>query len=108
MEGDESLDPLLGAQVFVPYTEGVYPGVVTSVVGGARGRVWVEHPGEKDMFRVERRLLYASHASTLTHWEQQKAAVAAKKAAKAKKKPNPKPDAHPPAEPAPNPAKPDP
>ena len=37
LEGDESLEPLLGAQVFVPYTEGVYPGVVTWVVGGGRG-----------------------------------------------------------------------
>ena len=110
LEGDESPDPPLGAQVFVPYTEGVYPGVVTSVVGGggAGGRVWVKHPREKAMFRVERHVLYASHASTLTHWEQQKVAAAAKKAAKAKKAPNPKPDANPPAEPAPKPAKPDP
>ena len=37
LEGDESPNPLLGAQVFVPYTEGVYPGVVTLVVGGAGG-----------------------------------------------------------------------
>ena len=70
LEGDESPNPLLGAQVFVPYTEGVYPGVVTLVVGEGRGGcVWVEHPGEKEMFRVERHLLYASHASALTHWE---------------------------------------
>ena len=34
LKGDESPDPLLGEQAFVPYTEGVYPGVVTSVVGG--------------------------------------------------------------------------
>ena len=108
LEGDESLDPLLGEQVYVPYTDGVYPGVVTSVVGGARGRVWVEHPGEKEMFRVERHLLYASHAAAVTHWEQRKAAAAGKKAAKAKKKPNPKPDADPPAEPAPKPPKPEP
>ena len=71
LEGDESLDPLLGEQVYVPCTDGVYPGVVTSVVGGgAGGRVWVEHPGEKEMFRVERHLLYASHAAAVTHWEQ--------------------------------------
>ena len=31
------LNPLLGEQVYVPYTDGVYPGVVTSVVGGAGG-----------------------------------------------------------------------
>ena len=60
------------------------------------------------MFRVERHLLYASHAAPVTHWEQHKAAVAAKKATKAKKKPNPKPDADPPAEPAPKPVKLDP
>ena len=60
------------------------------------------------MFRVERHMLYASHASIVTHWEQQKVAVAAKKAAKAKKKPNPKREADPPANPAPKPAKPDP
>ena len=60
------------------------------------------------MFRVERHLLYASHASALNHWEQHKALGAAKKAANAKKKPNPKPDADPSAEPRPKPAKPDP
>ena len=108
LEGDESPDPLLGEQVYVPYTDGVYPGVVTSVAAGQGGRVWVEHPGEKEMFRVERHLLYASDAAAVTHWEQQKAAAAGKKAAKAKKKPNPKPDADPPAEPAPKPAKPEP
>ena len=37
LEGDESPDPQLGAQLYVPYTDGVYPGVVTSVVGGAGG-----------------------------------------------------------------------
>ena len=37
LEGDESPDPLLGGQVYVPYTDGVYPGVVTSVVGGGGG-----------------------------------------------------------------------
>ena len=52
LEGDESRDPLLGERVYVPYTDGLYPGFVTSVVGGAGGRVWVEHPREKDMFRV--------------------------------------------------------
>ena len=31
LEGDESPDPLLGEQVYVPETDGVYPGVVTSV-----------------------------------------------------------------------------
>ena len=93
----------------MPYTDGVYPGVATSVVGGGGGvTVWMEHLGEKEMFRVERHLLYASHTAALTHWEQQKAAAAGKKAAKAQKKPNPKPDADPPAEPAPKPAKRDP
>ena len=37
LEGDESPDPLLGEQVYVPYTDGVYPGVVTSVAAGAGG-----------------------------------------------------------------------
>ena len=77
MEGDESHDPLLGEQVYVPYTDGVYPGVVTSVVAGAGGRVWVEHTGEKEMFRVERHLLHASHTAAVAHWENQKAAKAA-------------------------------
>ena len=108
LEGDESGDPLLGDQVYVPYTNGVYPGVVTSVVGGAGGESLGGTPREKEMFRVERHLLYASHVAAVTHWEQQKAAAAGKKAAKAKKKPNPKPDADPPAEPAPKPAKPEP
>ena len=67
----------------------------------------MEHPGEKEIFRVERHLLYAYHAAALTHWEQQKAAAAGKKAVKAKIKPNPKPDGDPPAEPAPMPAKPE-
>ena len=105
LEGDESPDPLFGEQVYVPHTNGVYPAVVTLVATGHGGRVRVEHPGEKEMFRVERHLLYASHAAAVTHWEQQKAAPAGKKAAKAKKKPNLIPDANPPAEPAPKPAK---
>ena len=83
-------------------------GLQPQLWGGGGGRVWVEHPGEKEMFRVERHLLYVSHATTITHWGQQKAAAAGKKAAKAKKKPNPKLDADPPAEPAPKPAKPEP
>ena len=108
MEGDESPDPLLGEHVYVPYTDGVYPGVVTWVAAGQGGRLWVEHPGEKEMFRVERHLMDASHAAPLTHWEQQQAAAAGKKAAKStKKNPNPKPDADLPAEPAPKPAKPE-
>ena len=37
LEGDEAPDPLLGEQVYVPYTDGVYPGVATSVVGGGGG-----------------------------------------------------------------------
>ena len=105
MEGDQSPDPLLGEQVYVPYTDGVYPWVVTSVLAGQGGRVSVDHPGEKEMFRVERHLLCACHAAAVTHWEQHKAAVAGKKAAKGKKKPHPKPDANPPGEPAPKPPK---
>ena len=101
MEGAESPDPLLGEQVHVPYTDGVYFGLVTSVAAGQGERVWVEHPWEKEIVGVERHLLYASHAAAVTHWEQQKAAAAGKKAAKAKKKPNPKTDANPPAEPSP-------
>ena len=37
LEGDESPGPLLGEQVFVPYPDCVYPGVVTSVVAGGGG-----------------------------------------------------------------------
>ena len=109
LEGDESPEPLLGEQVSVPYTDGVCRGVVTSVVGwgGGGGRVWLEHPGEKEMFWVERHMLYASHAALGSHREQQNAAAAGKKAAKAKKKPNPKSDGDPPAKPAPKPAKPE-
>ena len=66
--------------------------------------MWVEHLGEKEMFQVERHLLYASHAAAVTHGEQQKAAPTGKKAAKAKQKPNPKLN----AEPAPKAAKPEP
>ena len=108
MEGDESPYPLLGEQVSVPHTDGVYPGVVTLVVGGAGGTVWVEHLGEKEMFRVERHLLYASHGAAVTYREQQKAAAASKKAASAEKNPNPKLYADPPAGPAPKPTKPEP
>ena len=54
----------------MPYPNGVYPGVVSSVVAGGGGeKVWVEYPGEKEMFRVERHLLYATHAAAMTHWE---------------------------------------
>ena len=65
----------------------------------------MEHRGEKEMFRVERHLLYASRASAVSHWERQKAVAAGKKAHKAKKKPNPKRDADPAPEPAPKPPK---
>ena len=93
LEWDERPDPPLGAQVFVPHTEGVYPWVVTSVVGGGGARVSVRHPREKGMFRVERHPLCASHASVVTHWVLQKVVVAATKAAKAKRKAYPKSDA---------------
>ena len=53
-------------------------GVLTVVVGVAGGRVWVEHLREKEIFRVQRHLLYASHAAAVTHWGQQKAAAAGK------------------------------
>ena len=69
LEGDDSPDPLLGEQVYVPYNDDVYPGVVTSVAAGQGGRVWVEHTGEKEMFRVERHVLYASHVAAVTPWE---------------------------------------
>ena len=105
LEGDQSPDALLGEEVYVPYTDGVHVGVVTSVVGRAGRRVWVEHPGEKETFWDERHLMYSSYAAAVTHWEQRKAASAGKKAAKAKKKPKPKPDADPPAEPPTKPAK---
>ena len=48
--------------------------------------------------------LHGGSLRAVTHWEQQKAAAADKKAAK--KKPKPKSDAEPPAKPAPKPAKP--
>ena len=92
----------------MPYTDAVHSGVATSVVEGAGGRVWVEHPGEKEIFRIERHLLYALHAAAVTHCELQKAAAAGKKAAKAKKKANPKSDVDTPAEPALKPTKPEP
>ena len=47
LEGDASPYPLLGEHVYVPYTDGVYPDVVTLVVGGAGGRVWVETQGKR-------------------------------------------------------------
>ena len=53
----------------------------------------MEHPEEKEMFRVERHVLFAFHVAAVTHWEQRKAAAAGKKSAKAKKKHNPKSDA---------------
>ena len=37
LEGGEPPDPLLFAQGVVPYTDGVYLGVVTSFVGGGGG-----------------------------------------------------------------------
>ena len=44
LEGDDSPDPLLGEKVYVPYTDGVYREVVTSVVGGRRGECgWDSH-----------------------------------------------------------------
>ena len=39
LAGDESPDLVLGEQVYVPYTDGVYPGVVTSVLGGGGGEM---------------------------------------------------------------------
>ena len=103
LEGDESPDSLLGA-----LHRWCLPGGCNLGCGGVGGRVWVEHPGEKEMFRIEKHLFYDSHAAAVTHWEQQKAVAAGKKAAKAKKKPNPKTDADPPAEPVSKPAKPEP
>ena len=41
---------------------GLHEGVVTLAVGGHPNLVWVEHLGETKMFRVERHLIYASHA----------------------------------------------
>ena len=38
LEEDESPDLVLSQKVYVPYTDGVYRGVVTSVVGGEGGR----------------------------------------------------------------------
>ena len=50
LEGDESPHPLLGEHVFVPYTAGVYPGVVTSVVeGGRRESVGGTPRGKRDV-----------------------------------------------------------
>ena len=75
LEGDESPDPLLGEQVYVPYTDGVYPGTVILVVGGGGGGESVGGTGKKEILRVERHVLYTSHAAAVTHWEQQKAAA---------------------------------
>ena len=83
---------------------GVRPACAWGIVGGGVG---VAHPGEQEMSRVERHLLYASHASTAHHWEHQKAAAIANKDSNAKKEPNPKQDGDPPAEPPHKPAQPD-
>ena len=43
LEEDELPDALLCEQVYVPYSDGVYPGVVTSVVeggGSVGGKLW--------------------------------------------------------------------
>ena len=50
LEGDESRDPLLGEQVYVPYTDGVYPRVVTSVVGGRSGVCGCNTQGKRRCF----------------------------------------------------------
>ena len=47
LEGDESPDPLLGEHVYGPYIDGVYLGVVTSVVGGGGGAGGVCVPGTR-------------------------------------------------------------
>ena len=49
LEGDESPEPMLGEQVYVPYTDGVHPGVVTSVVGGAAGSLGGTPRGKGDV-----------------------------------------------------------
>ena len=108
LKGVSHLTPCLVNRCMCPTQMVSTRGFLTSYVGGGGGRVWMEHPGEKKMFWVERHLLYASHGAAVTPLEPQKAAAADKKAAKAKKKPNPKPDGDPPAEPATKPAKPDP
>ena len=66
LEGDESPDPLLGEQVYVPYTDGVYPGVVTSVVGGAGGGGCVGGPprGKGDVSGREACVVCLSCCST--------------------------------------------
>ena len=74
MEGNGAPNTLLVSKVFMPHTDGFYLGVLTSVVGVC---VWVEHPGDKEMFLVERHLWYAFHALTVSHREQQKALAAA-------------------------------
>ena len=53
--------------------------------GGGGGECGWNTQGEKEMFRVDRHLFYASHAAAGTHWEQQKATAAGEKAAKVKK-----------------------
>ena len=50
LEGDESPDPLLGEQVFAPYPDGVYPGVVTSVVAGGGIRCGWSTQGKRRCF----------------------------------------------------------
>ena len=85
LDGDESLGPCLERRFCALHRSCVPGGCVLGCGGGG-----VEHPGEKAMFQVETHLLYASHASAMTHWEHQKAAATAHKAAQAKQKPNTK------------------
>ena len=47
--GDAPLDRLVGAQVFVPCTDGVYLGVVPSVVAGAGKSVGGTPMGKGDV-----------------------------------------------------------
>ena len=49
LEGDESPDPCL-VKLFVPYTDDVYPGVVTSVVGGQGGECGWNTQGKRRCF----------------------------------------------------------
>ena len=53
LAGDGSPDPLLGEQGFAPYTDGVYPGMVISVVVGAGKQCGWNTQGKRRCFGLK-------------------------------------------------------